>query len=186
MFKDLQAIGLYDVNTVSNETGNFQFVTKPSAFARFGNASVEDAFDLAKIFVASLTFGMTQSQAQRGRITMISKLLQKLIDGDWIGPATAIGQDYKVLEMRGVIQVKLSSQHSDRFRMKLLKKDVGELALKVIESGDISTETILSLPGASIISYVGPEHNRVYERKRQSSQVQKNVGNFLDILRTGS
>ena len=185
LFKKLHSIGLYDVNSVNNETGNFQFVTKPSAFARFGNSAVEDAFDLAKIFVTSLTFGITQSEAKRGKIKMIEKLMQKLIDEEWIGPATAIGKDYNVLEMRGVVKVKQSPEYPNRFFMKLLKTDVGELALKVITSGDISTEAILSLPSASITGYVGPERNRTYERKLQSPQIQNNVGELLDILRRG-
>jgi hypothetical protein len=185
LFKQLQSIGLYDVNTVNNERGDFNFVTKPSAFSRFGNATVEDAFDLAKAFVTSLTFGMTQSSADRGKITMIQKLMQKLINGEWIGPATAIGQDYQMLEIRGVVQVKPSQQYPNRFLMKLLKKDVGELALKVITSGDISTEVLLTLPSASIIGYTGPERNRAYERKLQAPQIQSNVGELLDVLRTG-
>lgn len=183
-FIQLQSIGLYDVNTVGNEQGNFHFVTKPSAFSRFGNATVEDAFDLAKAFVTSLTFGMTQSNYNRGRITMIQQLMEKLIDGQWVGPATAIGQDYKMLEIRRVIQVKPSPEYSDRFLMKLLNRDVGELALKVITSGDISTESVL-LPSASISSYIGPERNRAYERKSQAPQIQSDVGELLDILRTG-
>lgn len=183
-FGQLQSIGLYDVNTVGNEQGNFEFVTKPSAFSRFGNATVEDAFDLAKAFVTSLTFGMIQSKYNRGRIAMIQQLMEKLIDGQWVGPATAIGQDYKILEMHRVIQVKPSLAYSDRFLMKLLKKDVGELALKVITSGDISTESVL-LPSASISSYIGPERNRAYERKSQAPKIQSNVGKLLDILRTG-
>jgi len=185
LFKQLQSIGVYDVNTVSNEQGNYNFVTKPSAFSRFGNATVEDAFDLAKAFVTSLTFGITQSPANRGQITMIQKLMNKLINGHWVGPATAIGQDYKVLELRGVIQVKPSQEYADRFLMKLLKKDVGELALKVITSGDISTDVLLNLPSASIIGYTGPEQNRTYERKLQAPQIQHNVGELLDVLRTG-
>jgi hypothetical protein len=116
---------------------------------------------------------------------MIQKLMQKLINGEWIGPATAIGQDYQMLEIRGVVQVKPSQQYPNRFLMKLLKKDVGELALKVITSGDISTEVLLTLPSASIIGYTGPERNRAYERKLQAPQIQSNVGELLDVLRTG-
>lgn len=184
-FRKLHSIGIYDVNTINNEKGNFQFVTKPAAFSKFGNAAVEDAFDLAKAFVTSLTFGMTQSTMIRGKITMIQRLMQKLIDGEWVGPATAIGQDYKILELRGVVQVKPSQQYSNRFEMKLLKKDVGELALKVINSGDISTEAIINLPSVSITGYTGPERNRTYERKIEDPQVQHNVGELLDKLRTG-
>lgn len=69
--------------------------------------------------------------------------------------------------------------------MKLLKKDVGQLALKVITNGDISTEALISLPSASITSYTSPEQNRTYERKSQNSQIQCNVGELLDVLRMG-
>jgi len=183
LFKKLQSIGIYDVGTVNNEKGGFNFVTKPSAFSKFGNSAVEDAFDLAKAFVTSLTFGMTQSHSGRGKITMIQKLMQKLINGNWVGPATAIGKDYNILELRNVIRLRQEKDNPQMFSMKLLKKDVGELALKVITSGDISTEAILVLPGASVTGYISPEKNRSYERKQQSSQIQSGVGELLDILR---
>jgi hypothetical protein len=183
LFKKLQSIGLYDVNTVSNEKGSFQFVTKPSAFSKFSETIADDAFDLAKVFVTSLTYGMTQSSQGRGRITMIQKLMQKLINGGWVGPATAIGQDYQVLEMRGVIQLK--SFDKEMFHMKLLKKDVGELALKVIIDGDVSSEA-LNLPSASITSYESPEKTRSYERKNQTPQMKQSISEVLYQIRTTS
>ena len=140
---------------------------------------------LAKLFVTSLTFGMTKSHSYRGKITMIQRLMEKLIDGEWVGPATAIGNDYKVLELRGVIQVEVSLEYSNRYNMKLLKKDVGELALKVINDGDISTEALMSIPTASITNYIAPEQNRTYERKSQNSQTGKNIAELLDVLRSG-
>ena len=140
---------------------------------------------LAKLFVTSLTFGMTKSHSYRGKITMIQRLMEKLIDGEWVGPATAIGNDYKVLELRGVIQVEVSLEYSNRYNMKLLKKDVGELALKVINDGDISTEALMLIPSASIIDYTSPEQNRTYERKSQNSQTGKNIAELLDVLRSG-
>jgi hypothetical protein len=183
LFKKLHSIGLYDVNTVSNDRGSFCFVTKPSAFSKFSETIADDAFDLAKIFVTSLTYGMTQSSSGRGRITMIQRLMQKLINGEAVGPATAIGHDYKLLEMRGVIQVIPASK--GMFNMKLLKKDVGKLALKVIMDGDVSTEA-LPLPSASVISYEGPEQTRSYQRKSQTPQLKSSVGDLLYQLRTGA
>jgi hypothetical protein len=183
LFKKLHSIGLYDVNTVSNDQGRFCFVTKPSAFSKFTETIADDAFDLAKVFVTSLTYGMTQSASGRGRITMIQRLMQKLINGEPVGPATAIGQDYKLLEMRGVIQVIPASR--GMFNMKLLKKEVGQLALKVIMDGDVSTEA-LSLPSASVISYSRPEETRSYERKSQTPQLKSSVSDLLDQIRTGA
>jgi len=70
--------------------------------------------------------------------------------------------------------------------MRLLKKDVGNLALKVIVEGDISTESLDLLPGASVSNYTGPEPTRHYVRKNQSSKLKRNIGDILTQLRTGN
>lgn len=183
LFKKLHSIGLYDVNIVGNEQGTFHFVTKPSAFSKFSSTIADDAFDLAKIFVTSLTYGMIQSSPNRGQITKIQQLMKKLIRGELVGSATAIGQDYKLLEMRRVIE--LIPDSPGRFFMRLLKKEVGELALKVIMEGDASTEA-LPLPSASVISYEGPEQTRSYERKSQAPRLKNSVCEILEQLRTGA
>jgi hypothetical protein len=71
----LKAIGMYDLNEVSNEKENIIFITKPSAFNKFGNPFEEDALDLAKAFVASLYYGINYSPANRGNITMLHALI---------------------------------------------------------------------------------------------------------------
>lgn len=183
LFLKAQSIALFDVNSVGNESGKHEFVTKPSAFNKFSNSTVDDAFDLAKAFVASLTYGMTSSAYNRGRIQMITALLSKLNRGEWVGPATAIGQDYQILEMKGV--VKVEKVVGNRCRMRLLKKEVGQLALQVINEGDASQNSLEALPGASVTSYQAPEHNRQLSRKNQTAPMKRNVGEILNQLRTG-
>lgn len=183
VLKRLQSIGMYDVNGVSNEVGSSYFLTKPAAFGKYGNALVEDALDLAKVFVTSLSYGMTRSSAGRGRITMLPALMRKLLRGEWVGPATAIGQDYKVLELKRVIQVNPAT--SNTFYMRLLKKDVGELAFQAIREGDVSEASLPLLPSASIIDYSGPERNREHVRRKQTSQAKREVVDILRTLRTG-
>ncbi len=184
LFKKVHSIGLYDVSQIGNEQGNFAFITKPSAFSKFTNSIADDAFDLAKAFVTSLTYGMTRSQHGRGHISMIGALMRKLINGHWVGPATAIGQDYQMLESKGVIQVRV--EKSGLYSMKLLKKEVGRLALKVILEGDISADSLRVLPNASISSYTPPEPIRHYTRKNQSPKLKHNIGDILTQLRTGN
>jgi len=99
LFEKLHAAGMYDVNFVHNPAGEFGFVTRPAAFHKFNDPMVDDVFDLAKALVAALFYGMSQSSASRGKITMLSALLRNLIAGYEVGPATAIGEDYKVLEV---------------------------------------------------------------------------------------
>jgi hypothetical protein len=119
----------------------------------------------------------------RGRITMIEALMRKLIRGSWVGPATAIGQDYRILEIKGVVKTKALGD--GRFYMRLLKNDIGHLALKVILEGEASTDAILQLPPVSANNYKNPESNRTIERKRQAAPLRKGVAGLLNDLRTG-
>jgi len=180
LLEKLQSIGMFDFNEVVNETDSRIFITKPSAFAKFGNPLEEDAFDLAKAFVASLSYGMIYSSQGRGKISLIKVLLRKLIQGYEVGSATAIGQDYKVLELKGVVQ--LIHDRGTRFSMKLLKKDIGILALHVLESGDASEQSVVTLNGSSITGYNGPEAKRVQTRKKR--QTRESKIQIVEALRT--
>lgn len=183
LYSKICSIGFIDENSIGNESGTFSFVTRPAAFSKFTNSAADDAFDLAKAFVTSLTYGMTSSPYGRGRIRMIEALMQKLIDGGRVGPATAIGQDYKVLEMKGVVEVR--SAGDGRFYMRLLKKEVGRLALMVITEGEAGGTSLLEMPGVSATRYDGPEVNRSVIRKRQAEPLKRSVAQLLSDIRTG-
>ncbi len=182
LFSKLSAIGFYDVSTVSNDAENVEFIMRPSAFNKFGRADVSDSFDLAKALIASLQYGMSRSSTGRGRIFMLERLMSKLITGASIGPCTAIGQDYRVLELRGVVRV--SPTNDGMYTMRLLKRDIGELALQVLQLGDASERSLMVLPGSPVSEFTGPEVNRTIARsdgRRRSLDVRK----ALDVLRTG-
>jgi hypothetical protein len=183
LFRKLHSIGLYDVNQIGNELGSHFLVTRPAAFSKYTGAVVDDAFDLAKALVSALTYGMTSSPSGRGRIQMISALMSKLISGRWVGPATAIGKDYQALEMRGVIEVKPGS--GGMFFMRMLKPEVGRLALAVIQEGEAATEAMTSLPSAAVTKYIEPESNRAATRLKVSEPLRRGVGDLLSELRTG-
>jgi hypothetical protein len=114
---------------------------------------------------------------------MIEALMGRLINGGMVGPATAIGQDYKVLEMKGVVAVTPSGD--GRYYMKLLKKEVGQLALTVITEGEAGGLPLLELPSVSATRYDGPETNRAVVRRRQTEPLKKGVARLLSDLRTG-
>jgi hypothetical protein len=141
LFEKLRAAGMYDVNHVANPWGEYGFVTRPAAFHKFNDPLADDAFDLAKALVSALSYGMTQSAASRGRIEMIGALLRKLINGWSVGPATAIGEDYRVLETKGVIQVTPGASYG--YMMRLLKRDIGEMALKVLITGEAASTNVV-------------------------------------------
>lgn len=184
LFEKLMAAGMYDVNMVANPSGEFGFVTRPSAFHKFNDPIADDAFDLAKALVAALTFGMTQSAAGRGKIEMIGALLRKLNNGGTVGPATAIGEDYRVLENKGVLR--LTKGPSYGWMMKLMKRDVGEMALAVLTTGDTAADVVdRPLPGI-LNGYSGPERTRSqFRSKKQTPPSRKHTFDVLSALRTG-
>ncbi|MFT4926063.1 MAG: hypothetical protein ACI8WB_002161 [Phenylobacterium sp.] len=186
LFKKVNSIGFFDMNVVSNNQEEVGFLTLPSAFSKYSNSMVDDAFDLAKAFVASLTYGMTKSAYARGQISMIDRLLGALIDGKEVGPVSAIGQDYKILELKGVVAIRHGSKGGRSGPlMRLLKKEVGELAMQAITQGDVSEQSIQSLPGAAITKFRGPEANREIIRREQIQKSPFETNDMISALRTG-
>lgn len=181
LLEKLQSIGLFEFSKVSNDLESKLFITKPEAFSKFGGSPFEeDALDLAKSFVASLSYGMNYSSSSRGRIDLLYHLLRALIAGRTVGPATAIGKDYKYLEIKRVVQI---IPHDRMFSMRLLKKEVGELALQVMQIGD-AAESVLLPNSSNITAFDGPEKTRRYtRRKRQIKRSDVEVANIIRTLR---
>ena len=187
LFNKVTSIGLFDVNVVSNSRESVGYVTLPSAFSKFSNGSmIDDAFDLAKAFVSSITYGMTKSSDVRGKITMVEALLKTLIRGESIGPVAAIAEDYRILELKGVVKVSQGTKNGRTGpMMTLLKKEVGELALQSIKQGDVSEHSLIALPSAAVTKFVGPEPNREKIRKKQTEISSKATIDMLSVLRQG-
>lgn len=176
----LNAISYYDINIVRNTDGEFGYVTLPSAFKKFGsNPIIDDAFDNAKALISSLTYGMTRSPFSRGNIRMLTALLNRLIAGNWVGPVKAIGYDYRALEMRGVVEVSRNdNKYGEAYSMRLLKKEVGEIALRILGGSDVTEMSLEKFPGTTIRDYTAPEEHRYTTRKTRS----RNTSEILDML----
>jgi len=185
LFEKIMSVGLFDINVVSNPQEETGFVTLPSAFSKFSTSTVDDAFDLAKAFVSSITYGMTKSPSHRGRIEFVAALIRTLIRGEPIGPVPAIAQDYRILEVKGVVQVKDGAKNGRKGPMMwLLKREVGELALQVIMQGDASEQSLDALPSAAVSRYRGPEENQQIVRKKQVKESPTVTNDILRVLRT--
>ena len=103
-----------------------------------------------------------------------------------MGPATAIGQDYRALAMNRVVELRQADSEGQRFYMKLLKIEVGQLALQVLgDDGNIHAETLKGLRGTSMSTYGGPEDCRVPVRRRQSQRSKLGTEDILEALRGG-
>ena len=182
LLSKLRAAAVFDESIISNEAGEFGFVTAPGAFHKFVSPFEDDAFDQAKALVAALKYGMSQSSYERGHIWGISRLLKKLISGGEVGPAPAIGQDYRALEIDGVVTIRRSGA---KYYMKLRKQDVGEIALAVLSSGSASNVVIDRLPGAAVTSYKAPEQMRFdFRRKVQTGPSKQQTQDLLRSLRS--
>jgi len=183
LFEKLKAAGLFEINTVSNEHGEHAFVNSPGAFHKFVNPLIDDSFDLAKQLVSALTYGMTLRHSSRGRIISVDWILGALINGRTIGPATAIGNDYRVLEQNRVVQ--LFDAGGGMFRMRLLKREIGELALQVLTRGDANAEAMNVPPSSPMTGYVGPEQSRMRVRRNQKQPSKRATRDILSALRGG-
>lgn len=69
--------------------------------------------------------------------------------------------------------------------MKLLKIEIGQLALEVLKRGDANAETINALPSAPMSGYIGPERSREKLRKSQSKPSRQHTHDILSALRGG-
>jgi hypothetical protein len=161
------------------------YVTSPSAFHKFVNPMVDDCFDMAKALVSALTYGITARSQSRGRISAPEVLIGRLITGSEIGPATAIGQDYRVLEINRVVKLRPDASKPGQFYMRLLKREIGELALQVLTTGDASATSLSVLPSAPMSTYSGPETSRMELRRKQSRPSKKRVQDVLEAVRGG-
>jgi len=188
LLSKMHSIAMYDFNEVSNSKHSKVFLTKPSSFSKFGNPFEEDALDLAKAFIASLMYGMKISTSGRGKIKgyqMLEYTLKKLLRGEKVGPCTAIGQDYQVLEMKRVVKLDKSETYPGRYFMRLLKFDIGQLALEVFQKGDITEQTTLEtdVTSSSVSIYNGPEKTRMKTRRKKDTSKSLNIGELLKTMR---
>lgn len=183
LFDKLKAAAVLEINTVSNEQGEHAFVTLPGAFHKFVNPLIDDSFDMAKALVSALSYGIHLRPSSQGRIVSVDWILNALIAGRTIGPATAIGADYRVLEQNCVVQT--FPARGGMYSMKLLKIEIGQLALEVLKRGDANAETINALPSAPMSGYIGPERSREKLRKSQSKPSRQHTHDILSALRGG-
>ncbi|WP_140855380.1 hypothetical protein [Myxococcus xanthus] len=184
LFTKLQAIALFDVNRVANDAEEVLYITRPASFSKYGNPWEEDTLDYAKALVSSLAYGMTRSGAGRGKIIMLQRLLEKLVRGEWLNENSAAGEDYKYLELKRVVETRRGAY---AYNMRLLKKEVGVVALEVLTQGTGSSESLLErLPGSSVSTYRGPEENRTeLRRKKLVAPSDMKLAAMLESLRTG-
>ncbi|MDY0263514.1 hypothetical protein [Syntrophotalea acetylenica] len=183
LLSKLRAAAVFDENIVSNEAGDHSFITSPGAFHKFTDPLQDDAFDHAKSLVSALCYGMHMSSPVRGNIWGVNLILEKLIRGGTVGPVQAIGKDYRALELERVVQIIPGALG---YSMRLLKREVGEIALQVLQSGGGPETAMIFMPGAQVTGYTGPEAARIsFKKKKELQPSRKQMRTLLSSVRSG-
>ncbi|WP_153465078.1 hypothetical protein [Sediminibacillus terrae] len=140
----------------------------------------DDILDDVKILLASMRF--SERYTQYSKIHDLNSFLRALIDRDKVGPHSANGTDYILLEKKGIIETIPDSK--GKYFMRLLKKDVGEAALKIINEPNFDIQTEVEPINANRFNtqgeFISPEEIRM-----SYSESPENIKEATDhLLRT--
>lgn len=185
----MEGVGLLDGITVNSDFGKAVFYTTPQLIGPgIGSWKIStDVFNHAKLLLSSLRYGEHKSVASRGAIYTSSKMMNivnKLLRGEWVGPCTAIGQDYKLLEMDGVIAVQ---PYNGMYRMKLRQHEVGRLVKQMLEHNMVVNDSISEIDIFNNLPtvYTSPEERRKIIQADRTAPVKAIQEKFIESIRTG-
>lgn len=146
----------------------------------------EDILDDVKLFIASIRFG--ENFTKYSTLNQTEQFIKALINRDKVGPHSANGTDYTLLESRGIIQVEHA--YNDRYYMKLLRKDVAEKALSIIQSDEFNIgEEIYNKEAADAFlrggAFISAEQSRM-QLGKSTQGVAEAESYLLSVLREES
>lgn len=130
----------------------------------------EDILDDVKLLLASIRFG--ENYTEYSTIQEPEKFLRALINNQKVGPHSANASDYILLEKRGIVKVSIGSKYNSYtgktrtgYCMELLKKDVAQEALRIIESKEYNIKISDNDENYDIVntvgSFISPEEARI-------------------------
>jgi len=126
-------IGLLDVCQVSTRAGVEKgFAFTPRMWGSLGSDKlIPDIYDDVKLFLSSISFGQFYSGISRIKYPV--ELVEALIQKGKVGPATAIGTDFILMEKHGLVEVKEDPDLGGRYNMYLVKEDVAKTSLEILK-----------------------------------------------------
>lgn len=185
----MEGVGLIDGITVNSDFGKADFYTTPQLIGPgIGSWTISsDVFNHAKLLLSSLRYGEYKSVASRGAIYTSSKMMNivnKLLRKEWVGPCTAIGEDYKLLEMDGVISVKPCN---GMYQMRLRQMEVGKLVKQMLEYNMVVNDTVNEIDVFNNLptGYISPEERRKNIQAYRTEPIRKIQEKFIESIRTG-
>ena len=184
-------LGLIEVSEVASPAGSAKFLTLPRLpLPSVGKQTVnleDDVFHHSKMLLSSLRFGELRSSRSRGRINEPYVLVRTLLERDRVGPCTAIGQDYVILESEGVIRTSYADdRRGNQFYMELRRREPAEIVMNLLKSdgGSAINATSLTRSLELPLHYTGPEIARPIAARRTRNQNPEALRRFLEELRT--
>lgn len=145
---------------------------------------VDDILDDVKLLLASIRFG--EHYTPFTTINSPTKFLEYLISNKKIGPHSANGTDYNLLERRGIVKVTQSPHYADRFYLELIREDVAKQALNILQNENFSINLEPSANEVNSVLDVGlfksPEEVRM-ELGRAPEQVAEAMDYLTRVLR---
>lgn len=185
----MEGVGLLDGITVNSDFGKATFYTTPQLIGPgIGAWKIStDVFNHAKLLLSSLRYGEYKSVSSRGAIYTSSKMMNivnKLLRGEWVGPCTAIGEDYKLLEFDGVIEVQ---PINGMYRMKLRQMEVGKLVKQMLEYNMVVNDSVNEIDVFNNLptNYMSPEERRKVIQAERTVPVKNIQEKFIASIRTG-
>ncbi len=186
LFSASRKTGLVDVCHISTKTGVEKcFAFTPRMWGTLkSDLLIPDIYDDVKLFLSSISFGKNYSNISR--IWSPVELVDALIRRGEVGPATAIGSDYVLLEKQGIVKVKEDTYHPGRYNMYLVKEDVARTALEVLKHKrvlDLGAKVQLQPEGLfQTGEFVNPEQDKIRQGKLTSSSA-KAEEHLIKVLR---
>jgi hypothetical protein len=139
-------VGLLDkTQIVTGNDRSREFLTTPHLYGELAAMQGKDVCDRIRLFLDSIRHGEHYGEWYTGRIADPTRLLSKLIDSGEIGPCTAIGRDYQLVEKSGVVNVRPSSLRRGQFIMELVQEDTVRLVRDILlqkESYSMGTSAV--------------------------------------------
>ncbi len=184
-------LGLVETNSVNSPAGTAEFFTAPllappSVGKETGHLE-DDVFHHAKILLASLRYGETYSTPGRGRIIDPGWIVGGLLSRDEVGPCTAIGEDYVLLEKEGVIRTNRAlDRPGKQYAMSLRRREPAEMVLSLLEAGNTARIDARVLPASLRLptGYTSPDVTRSAAMQEAFEIDPRTSQTFLEALRS--
>lgn len=140
-------LGLLDKTQISSGDGVVrEFLTTPHIYGELAATHGRDVCDRIRLFLDSIRHGEHYGNWYTGRISDPAVLLSRLVNSGQIGPCTAIGRDYQLVEKAGIVNVKPSVNKPGQFVMQLVQGDTVKLVRDIVVQKS-------PLPGSSDTSF---------------------------------